>query len=382
MVRGLIVDQGLRVTDSRLVDLPRPSDERLLMDLAIDPDGQRLYMVFEDLIAWRSLDSDDLSSSASRWHLERPVMPPGARIRRLGWAAERVWLATDHGLLEAPVLGAPFARAASPLGTSDCADLQSRGSLGAVALCRPGLFVLAPRSVPLDASSTEATPVGLEQPAARRRASPPRRRESIPPDPPVGEIRRRALERAGLTVKRFEGLWKGLANRAYWPEVSLRFGMDSDRDRSRDADQSFVSGETRHLLDQSRDEGRSFDAAVEFDWDLGGISYPNESVDLSREHRQVISLRDDVIDEIHQIYFERQSIRERLAEEPSLEPEEIARLTTRARELEAGLDAWTGGWLSRWRIAHAAAAVREVAPSASGRSPRLDAWQGPDHPDP
>ena len=37
------------------------------------------------------------------------------------------------------------------------------------------------------------------------------------------------------------------------------------------------------------------------DWDLGNLAYPDDSVDLSRELRQVTSLRDDVSDEIHQL---------------------------------------------------------------------------------
>jgi hypothetical protein len=92
---------------------------------------------------------------------------------------------------------------------------------------------------------------------------------------------------------------------------------------------------------------------IEFDWDLGGIVYPLESVDLSRELRQVVSLRDDVSDEINQLYFERQTIREKLsARSPTASPIEDAeavRLHWRAQELDAGLDAWTGGWISLWR---------------------------------
>jgi hypothetical protein len=66
-----------------------------------------------------------------------------------------------------------------------------------------------------------------------------------------------------------------------------------------------------------------------------------------------VSLRDDVADEINQLYFERQSIRKRLSESPlatgSVEVGEVVRLHWRAQELDAGLDAWTGGWISRWR---------------------------------
>ena len=33
---------------------------------------------------------------------------------------------------------------------------------------------------------------------------------------------------------------------------------------------------------------------LELEWELGGIAYPADSVDLSRELRQVVTLRDDL----------------------------------------------------------------------------------------
>jgi hypothetical protein len=82
----------------------------------------------------------------------------------------------------------------------------------------------------------------------------------------------------------------------------------------------------------------------------------------------VTSLRDDVADEIHQLYFERQRIRGRLAAAAALAPGEATDLALRAAELDAGLDAWTGGWISRWRAAGAG------APPASDHPRRSERW--------
>ncbi|MCG8591087.1 MAG: hypothetical protein MJE66_17480, partial [Proteobacteria bacterium] len=56
--------------------------------------------------------------------------------------------------------------------------------------------------------------------------------------------------------------------------------------------------------------------------------------------------RDDVLDEVNQLYFERQRALAERAARPPGDPE-AARLELRARELAAGLDAWTGGWFGR-----------------------------------
>jgi len=370
VVRGIVRETGLRVIDERRVELPRPTDERLPMDLTLDPEGLRLFLVYEDLVAWRALENGTDFSSGARWQIERPTMPPGARIQRLGWAAGRLWLATDRGLLEAPSLAGPFHRAASPLGTSSCLDLKRFGESGAVALCDSGLFALR-------GASGQAISRGLAP-----RSAPVS--DPLPPDPPVAEIRRRALARAGLHAERAQGLWRGLRNRAFWPELSLGFGVDADRDWTRDDDQSFVSGDTRFLFDRRRGRTLDLEARIDLDWDLGGIVYPDRSVDLSRELRLVVSLRDDVVDEIHQLYFERQSIRERLSTDAAnLDPNERARLLLRARELEAGLDAWTGGWLVRWRLDRANAARRSEEPEAAAlaRFDESDSDRGPLHPD-
>ena len=339
LVRGLEAASGMRVTNVQRRPTPRRGSAQEPVDLVIDPSGRRLFFVFEDALAWRSIEDESEASAATGWQIERPGLPPGAVIRRLGWAAGKVWIATDHGLLEGSTLQGPFRRAASPVGTSDCVDIQARSRDRALALCRSGLFALE-----------AIEPLGKDDNPSRSASVP-----LLPPDPPLEEIRRRALLRAGLTASRAHGMWERLRRRAFWPEVGLKFDLDYEYDKQKDDDQAFLSGDTRRLYDRTRDEGRRFRAAIEFEWDLGGVVYPLELVDLSRELRQVVSLRDDVADEINQLYFERQSIRERLSESAptgsSIEAGEVARLQWRARELDAGLDAWTGGWISRWRAA-------------------------------
>ena len=66
----------------------------------------------------------------------------------------------------------------------------------------------------------------------------------------------------------------------------------------------------------------------------------------------MIELRDDVLDEITQLYFERRRVLVELAAAEA--PGDTLRLRLRAAELAAGIDAWTGGWFSR--------ALREPAP--------------------
>ncbi len=123
-------------------------------------------------------------------------------------------------------------------------------------------------------------------------------------------------------------------------------GRDWGVVRRKDYDQSFVSGATRDLIDQERDLERDLELGLTLSWDFGDAAFHPEEIDVSRESRAVIELRDDVLDEITQLYFERHRTLAQIAalgvDSPQAEP-----LHQRVAELAAGLDAWTGGWFSR-----------------------------------
>jgi hypothetical protein len=340
-VAGRTTPSGLRVLETERVPSPRPSSDRTGIGVVVGPDAQSLAVVYPDLVALRVLGRglNSLRDSPA-WRLIRPVLAPGAEIRSLAWGRDHVALSTDHGLFVAPDFDSVFARASAPVGTSECAEtLPSTGEAPWIAVCRPGVYILHTRPPPNRDSST------LPDSFAK-----PRRDSLYPPGPALEEIRRRAFERAGLTAQRAAKLWTGLRRRAFWPEVDMRFQADFDRDRHSDFDQAYVSGDTRELSDYGRDQSRGLAGFLSFDWDLGGLVYPLESVDLSRELRQIVSLRDDIADEINQLYFECARIHDRLsaiqAGQIAAEAGEETRLRWRAREILAGLDAWTGGWLS------------------------------------
>ena len=111
-------------------------------------------------------------------------------------------------------------------------------------------------------------------------------------------------------------------------------------------DQAQSSGTIFDLLDRERDRGTDYDAAVVLRWTLGDLAFHPDALDVSREAREVVELRDEVLDEVTQLYFERRRVL--LALREGLQAAgESARLRLRADELAAGLDAWTGGFFSR-----------------------------------
>jgi hypothetical protein len=258
------------------------------------------------------------------WQVLRPGLPPGARILRIHSGAGRLWLATDRGLLAAPAAEGPWRRAPPPLGSA-AVQASAADALAIYVATADGVRVGSPASA---------------RAAARAAAE-------FPDDPSIRVVYQAALAYLRLQPARSDALRRGVERRGWLPEVDLSLGAGRDDAHSTDHDQTYTSGDTRNLLDRQRDRRSDYDVSLRFSWDLGDIAYHPEQIDVSRETRELIELRDDVLDEIAQLYFERRRVLAELAALDAPDSGEALRLRLRAAELAAGIDAWTGGWFSR-----------------------------------
>jgi len=255
----------------------------------------------------------------------RPQLPPGASIRRLAHGAGRFWLATDRGLLESGDVRGPWRRSAPPAGSADVAAVAALD----------GEVLVAAR---------EAVFLGRAEPAfalGTGTASPP-----ASTDPPIGAVHRAALHYLGLERGRLEAMRRAVRRRGYWPVLTLRGGGAWDRNRGVDYDEAFLSGDMRFLTDRDWGSGEDYDVQLTLTWDLRDNAFDPESIDVSEETRDIIELRDDVLDEVTQLYFERRAVLAALFAAGDPPTAETHRMRLRADELAAGIDAWTGGWFS------------------------------------
>lgn len=280
-----------------------------------------------------------------RWRSIRPNLPPGASIHRVAAGAGRLWLASNRGLLESSSFEGPWRRARPPAGSAPIREVVA-GTGRVYAASASGLLE------------------GAVDPAARGGAGGGDDGSAPRGEPSVAEVHRAALAYLDLGPERMRRLRHGVERRGWLPVVSLRVDRDLSGSRELDLDETYTSGDYRRFLDKERDRRRSLDVSLIFEWDFGDVLYHRESIDVSEESREVAELRDDVLDEITQLYFERRRVLRELASLPPEEEQEAAALRLRADELAAGLDAWTGGWLSR-----------RIRPLAADALPR------PAHPD-
>ena len=254
--------------------------------------------------------------------------PAGAEPLRIVAASGQLWLATDRGLYRDATDGwQPVGATGVPI----AAISASAGFLWAAGA--RGVWRVALGSAPTGGGPTSAL----------RAAS---------SAPEISQLHRVVARAHGLDPARGRRWRERVARRGRLPELELRFGYGGSHDRSGDYDEAYSSGAVRRLHDRDWDRSRDFDVQAVLRWDWGDALHHPEEVDVAKEVREWIELRDEILDEVDQLYFERLRV---LAERDALGADDPARirLEIRAAELSAGLDAWTDGW---WGPAMRAAA--------------------------
>jgi len=290
------------------------------------------------------------SDGRCSWQRERLHLPPGVHALA-AWAADQgLWLATDRGLFWRGLGRERFDHFMEATDHSSVLAVVAQDDR-AVFVGERGVFLGRRLSAPLEA------PVSLEPQVIRP--------SSASHEPSIEEVRKAALAYLDLDPEWIRGLREGVKRRGALPVVGLRLGAERSRSHTRDYDESFVSGALHHLNDWDRDRNTDYAVSLNLSWDLADLAYHPESIDVSDEARDILELRDEVLDELTQLYFDRHRTllelafleQEQAAAHPGFSSEvspsaaplrsvEAERLRLRADELAAGIDAWTGGWFS------------------------------------
>jgi hypothetical protein len=350
-IRGELWRSELRAQAGRVastapvrVEIPFASGKRPPVDIALDVGDTGVAVVFESELVVR--DPRD-----PRWQQLRPTLQPGASALRFASALGHYWLATDRGLLVTENLRGLWRRAQGGAGSNAIFDLESSGGAlyaatdnGIAVVWRKSDLAAAVELEPRASDFPPPEPIAQRAPDASL-AVEIARPVVDPSEPDVQSVQRAALRYLALEPARIAALREGVSRRGWLPILSFRATRDRDRSRHSDYDETFVSGEMHYLNDRDSDRNHQLELQLVVSWDLGDIAYHPEAIDVSREAREIIELRDDVLDEITQLYFERRRVLAALAVQPdSLAANE---LQLRAAQLAAGIDAWTGGWFGR-----------------------------------
>ena len=88
------------------------------------------------------------------------------------------------------------------------------------------------------------------------------------------------------------------------------------------------------------------DWGMSFSWDVADLIWNSDQTSIDSRSRLTVQLRQDVLDQVNHLYYERQKLRiELLISPPKSEEERIYRLLE-LKEVTANLDGLTGGHFS------------------------------------
>lgn len=153
-------------------------------------------------------------------------------------------------------------------------------------------------------------------------------------EPTIIEIQKRAISYNDVDNRKIADWRRRMRMRALMPDISLNYNKS-------------VYG----TAGSSTYDGKGFvgprDWGVSFGWDLAEFVWNSYEDDIDSRGRYMVQLRDDILDEVTRLYFERRRLQVELLTCPVVDEKQKLDRDLRLQELTANIDALTGGYLSK-----------------------------------
>lgn len=160
-------------------------------------------------------------------------------------------------------------------------------------------------------------------------------------EPEIADVQRQAIKYAEVEPEKIINWRKQAAKRAMLPKVSMGIARDNGDLWH------WESGSSTRECDDTLRRGRdSLDWDVSLSWDLGELIWNADQTSIDTRSRLMVQLRDDILDEVNKLYFERIRVKMELDALQIEDRKKRFEKELRLRELTASLDGLTGGYFS------------------------------------
>ncbi|MCR4337651.1 MAG: YCF48-related protein [Candidatus Omnitrophica bacterium] len=157
------------------------------------------------------------------------------------------------------------------------------------------------------------------------------------PDPTIREVQQWAIDYAEVHPNKIREWRRAAKLKAILPTVSAGY------DRNGTELYHWDSGANPDELLK----GKTYsDWDISVSWDLGELIWNNDQTSIDTRSKLMVELREDVLDQVTRLYFERRRIQMDLAMPDEMDTKKLAEKKMRLEELSAHLDALTGGEFS------------------------------------
>lgn len=162
-------------------------------------------------------------------------------------------------------------------------------------------------------------------------------------EPTIHEVQQMAIAYAEVSPAKIKRWRRGAQYRAILPKVT--FGMDQS---ASDTYEIYTNSSKSYYILGPRDYTEGWD--LMFTWDLGDLIYNEHQTSIDVRGKLMVQLRDDLLNDVTRLYFERKKVQIVLHLYPPTKLEKVAERELRIQELTALIDALTGGGFSREMI--------------------------------
>jgi len=169
---------------------------------------------------------------------------------------------------------------------------------------------------------------------------------SVNDEPTIKQVHQWAIDYAEVDQDKIKDWRKKARQKAWYPKFSL--GVDSSRDwaRSDSLWGSSSNGGTHYVGPDDKTFGSDFGWDISMTWDLADTVWSTDQTTIDSRSKLMVELREDIIDQVTRIYFERKRIQYELVRRVDADEIEGFDRSMRVEELTALLDGYTGGRFS------------------------------------
>jgi photosystem II stability/assembly factor-like uncharacterized protein len=161
-------------------------------------------------------------------------------------------------------------------------------------------------------------------------------------EPRINEVQIAAIKYAEVEPEKIQQWRNKAAKKALLPQVSV--GLD----RNVTDLLHWESGSTTKSDDDLLRKGNDcLEWDINLSWDLSQLIWSNDQTSIDVRSRLMVQLRDDILDAVTKLYFERLRVKMELDNIPIENRKQLFEKTLRFEELTASLDGLTGGYFSK-----------------------------------
>lgn len=262
----------------------------------------------------------------------------GLNIRHLAADERFVYLATDRGVYRMVPETHAVENVSQGLQSLEVSTISADPSTGAVWAGTPkGLFrldVAEPVKIPAPPAVPGVTPVDpVEAPFSFTGPA---------GDPTVADVQLAAIRYAEVSPEKIQAWRDAAARRAWLPKVS--FDTDFGEDHNVDIDRGGTNDPDRFIVGPNE---TNIGWSIGVSWDLADLIWNGDQTLIDVRSRLMVELRNDILNDVTHLYFERRRLQAEMASLPPDVPKLRFEKELKLQELTAQIDALTGGYMSR-----------------------------------